>query len=190
VGAVNVRGLTCVICNRLVMAARIEDGEQLCSKCLAHILPLRDGQFYDRQKMIECVRAKIAERALRGSPQSGTEGTDDVLPMPTAIVPAGVTTTLTIQAQFVCKPRVLRMTEDAARAFQIEAIIVGNRCQFDASNGVSAQFFAESYQQRFGNIPLAIDTLFPALNFSMKVTNHTDAPAVFEAMWEVEKLVK
>jgi len=100
-----------------------------------------------------------------------------------------VTTTLTIQAQFICKPRVLRVTEATARAFQIDTIMVGNIIQFDThGNGISAEFFAESYQQRFGNIPLAIDTLVPSMNFSMRVTNHTDAPATFEAVWDVEKV--
>lgn len=155
---------------------------QLCFRCLRFLLPFEEGEC--TVGMIERVQARIVEKALH--PGSSQPDDESILAFPITEVQAGTSVTLTIQPQITCKPRVLRLTEDTAKAFEIEDIMVGHRSQFAAAFSVSGKMFSESYQARFGYIPLKIDTVHLSMNFSMRVRNRIGIPATFEAIWDVE----
>jgi hypothetical protein len=159
----------------------------LCSSCLRH-LDEKDTDGWNgkefRREMTEKIRAKIAAKALRGG--DTTSPGDNVLSFPATIVGAKTSTSLSVQSTIYCVPRVLRVTEETAECFEILNIRVGNMLQIDQP--VIAKFFAESFQSRFGNIPLRIDPIKPSINFTMGVANRTNTPHVFEAMWDVEEV--
>ncbi len=185
-------GARCAGCNS---PHALVDAFGVCDQCLwllskEDIEALRMGGAQFRARLAELVCMRIATSRLGGATSGQFVYT--LLSFSPAIVGAEAGMHLAVRSHEYCKPIALSLpSRVTAEAFEIRDIQVGHRSQMLAqAGGFSAEFFSDAYIRQWGRLPLSIDVLAPAVNFSMVVFNKTKQPQTFEAVWTVRKVVE
>jgi len=93
-------------------------------------------------------------------------------------IAAGVTATVTTQPQEVFKGYRLVVPETIAPFFTIDNILVGNKSQFPAATPLPA----EGFIPQAADVDLDLETVNPAINLSLVVTNISGIAQNFRAM--------
>lgn len=156
---------------------------RICSRCIKDLPSCETGlRLQPTDAMIEAIAAAQTERAL--NPSTSPDSVPDVISFPRTVVDGFATMAITMQLPhsypYIFKPRVLRVTE-GCQAFVIEGITVGRNAQL---------FGAKKFSRYRGDNLLRvmhIDAVGPAVNFTMVVSNQTNRPATFDALWEGDR---
>jgi hypothetical protein len=92
-------------------------------------------------------------------------------------IAAGAQVIVTTQPQVLYKPERLVVPTTIAPFFTIDDILVGNKSQFPSANPLPAEMFIPNAEA----VVLELETVNPAINLSLRVTNISGAQQNFRA---------